>query len=270
MSSPEPSPPSIARLYDDLVADHYDDDAFGIIGTSRAIGLEQIRACGRTPRRICDFGMGTGDALVALRRDYPEAALWGVDVSARMIERARAKLEATGGLRGVTLHHGDALETEAHLPSVALDLAITHFLLAYVDARKIIATVKATLAPGGLWSIVTSTSDSFPKLASLARQLLPPESHPELHSSVPEKVEDLEAEIGASGFSTLARSLHRHPLTLSTFEDLVQFARHSGWFTSDVLARYGDAEIEDLRPAMSDLFPIHDEARVAVLVCQKR
>lgn len=270
MSSPDVSAVSIAQLYDDHVADHYDDDAFGIIARSRSVALEQLDAAVPAPRRVCDFGMGTGDCLLELRRAHPNAALWGVDVSARMIERARAKFSSEVGLRELTFLHGDASESRDLLPPEPMDVAVTHFLLNYVDDRKMAKRVHATLNVGGVWSIVTSVRDSFPALAELARRFLPPESQPHLHTRVPEEISSVETLVTECGFDIIDQRALEHPLVFLSFDALVHFARHSGWFTSEALARFTAEQTEELRPALSEIFPLHDVARVAVLLCRKR
>jgi len=44
------------------------------------------------PRRILDIGSGTGDLLAALRDEYPEAELRGIELSRAGIESARRKV----------------------------------------------------------------------------------------------------------------------------------------------------------------------------------
>ena len=49
------------------------------------------RAGGLSPRRILEVGCGTGELLLACSRKWPQAELSGLDLSAHMLEKARAK-----------------------------------------------------------------------------------------------------------------------------------------------------------------------------------
>ena len=49
--------------------------------------LEEVAA----PKRVLDVGSGTGVATLAVVRRFPEAEVVGVDLSAQMVEQARAK-----------------------------------------------------------------------------------------------------------------------------------------------------------------------------------
>ncbi|MCO5100867.1 MAG: methyltransferase domain-containing protein [Burkholderiaceae bacterium] len=51
--------------------------------------LERLSLVRLAPRRIVDVGCGRGEGLLALKRQYPEAALVGVDASLGAVRRAR-------------------------------------------------------------------------------------------------------------------------------------------------------------------------------------
>lgn len=58
--------------------------------TQPAIDLaNRVRGC--TPKKIVDIGCGPGNSTAVLREVFPEAEIRGIDSSASMIERARAK-----------------------------------------------------------------------------------------------------------------------------------------------------------------------------------
>jgi len=72
----------VTALYDNVVAAHYDDDAFGILTRARGAALTQVAHRAGLVSDACDFGAGTGDCLVAMRTMHPRAQLWGIDTSA--------------------------------------------------------------------------------------------------------------------------------------------------------------------------------------------
>jgi ubiquinone/menaquinone biosynthesis C-methylase UbiE len=53
---------------------------------------EDVRSYGGNPRRILDIGTGPGGLLLALRAEFPEAQLIGLDISAAMLDRARRNI----------------------------------------------------------------------------------------------------------------------------------------------------------------------------------
>jgi S-adenosylmethionine-diacylgycerolhomoserine-N-methlytransferase len=60
-----------------------------------------------------EIGCGTAWNLAALADAYPKARLMGIDVSAAMLETARASLERKGLAGRVTLRQGDATSFDA-------------------------------------------------------------------------------------------------------------------------------------------------------------
>jgi S-adenosylmethionine-diacylgycerolhomoserine-N-methlytransferase len=72
----------------------------------------------RPPRdgSVLEIGCGTGRNLIAAARVYPNAALFGLDVSAAMLSTARANIRRAGLDGRITLALGDA----AHFDTIAL------------------------------------------------------------------------------------------------------------------------------------------------------
>ena len=60
---------------------------------------------------VLEIGCGTGRNLVAVGKAWPEAQLFGIDISGAMLETARASLAKTG-VRA-TLAEGDACDFDA-------------------------------------------------------------------------------------------------------------------------------------------------------------
>jgi SAM-dependent methyltransferase len=93
--------------------------------------------------RVADLGCGFG-WFCRWARDAGAESVLGIDVSDRMLSRARA--EAKDG--AITYAKAD-LET-AELPPVAFDLAYSSLALHYVEhLERLVRTVHAALAPGG-------------------------------------------------------------------------------------------------------------------------
>lgn len=100
-------------------------------------------------RRVVDLGCGFG-WFCRWASESGAAQVLGIDVSEKMLERARA--DTAGGAIRYERADLEAIE----LPSAAFDLAYSSLALHYVqDARRLMATIHQALAPGG--SFVFST-----------------------------------------------------------------------------------------------------------------
>ncbi|HXT19310.1 MAG TPA: methyltransferase domain-containing protein [Thermoanaerobaculia bacterium] len=107
----------------------------------RLTSLFRALPAGWRPRRILDFGCGTGDTAGALAARVPEAEVVGVDVSAPALAFAR------------TRHPAARFAELAELPTLgAFDLCYVNGVLHHVEpARRpeTMAAIFAALAPGG-------------------------------------------------------------------------------------------------------------------------
>ena len=105
-------------------------------------------ALGLAPRRILDFGGGTGSSAPHLRRHFPGARLTIADVSRRSLEIARAR-----GIEDLYCLHFDG----ARLPlsNGSQDAALAACVFHHIRADEhvaLLAEIRRVLAPGGrLW-----------------------------------------------------------------------------------------------------------------------
>lgn len=81
------------------VASYFDDRALGWDDRTGAPGVEHLAPLAvavtkidRRPERALDIGTGTGVAALFVAREFPHAAVRGVDISEGMIRRAKAKV----------------------------------------------------------------------------------------------------------------------------------------------------------------------------------
>jgi demethylmenaquinone methyltransferase/2-methoxy-6-polyprenyl-1,4-benzoquinol methylase len=113
----------------------------------RALGDEALALAGERPR-VLDCGVGTGALSIALARVLPTSfRLDAIDISPRMLERARSSLRHAD--LDVTFRQGDVRA----LPygDGAFDLAMTaHVLEHLVDPSVALRDMVRVLKPGGL------------------------------------------------------------------------------------------------------------------------
>lgn len=135
-----------ARSYDAALRDGH--QPFPFTGYHDVLGEVARRLHRTAPRRVLDLGVGTGNLAEVVVAGDPDIELWGVDFSAVMLERARAKLPAArlvradlgGGLVGLDLPRFDAIGT-------------TYVLHEFADDRKVELVgylIRFQLEPGGV------------------------------------------------------------------------------------------------------------------------
>jgi tRNA (guanine-N7-)-methyltransferase len=122
-----------------------------------------------------DIGCATGDLVLALARQRPEANYLGLDIVAKPVWRA-VERAAEEGLANVRFLQADARLAYPKLPDGALRAAYVHFpapLLAnrqrnqLLVSPRLLATMERALAPGGVLSVMTDQEGVFEVLMEL-------------------------------------------------------------------------------------------------------
>jgi phosphatidylethanolamine/phosphatidyl-N-methylethanolamine N-methyltransferase len=120
------------------------DDIFGRV--SRAARFRAIDAVNALPgEHVLEVGVGTG---LALPHYSLEKRVTGIDLSADMLARARARVEEEGLVQVEALLELDAEATG--LPSGSFDIAAVMFVASVVpNPRELLAELKRVVRPGG-------------------------------------------------------------------------------------------------------------------------
>lgn len=104
-------------------------------------------------RRVLVLGDGDGRALVALLRANTQATVDYVDLSARMLELARAR----AGDERVVYHQADALTMPLGEHDAAeYDLVVTHFFLDFleaIDQERLMQRIERAISPRACWLV---------------------------------------------------------------------------------------------------------------------
>ncbi|MFC0499217.1 class I SAM-dependent methyltransferase [Streptomyces mutabilis] len=110
--------------------------------SARRLGLPD----GGAGRRVLDLGCGTGASTAALAAAFPVAEIVGVDASAGMLERARAKHWPSG----VRFVHAPAEELRRAGVHGPFDAVLAAYLFRNLtDPDTVLRTVRGLLVPGG-------------------------------------------------------------------------------------------------------------------------
>ncbi len=120
----------------------------------------------RPGERILDFGCGTGTLTCMLKRLYPEAEVFGLDVDGDILEQARRK----GNREGLEIHWldgsiGEHLARLAPVERIVSSLVFHH--LTDDEKRRTLLEMSGILSPGGELHIC-----DFTRPASISQSLL--------------------------------------------------------------------------------------------------
>lgn len=114
------------------------------------------------PQTILDLATGTADLAIALAKHNPQAHIFGMDISEKMLEIGKEKVQQQGLERQIELHLGDA----ASLPfgDNSFDAVTVGFGVRNFENRKQgLSEIHRVLKPNGLAVILEfSMPETFP------------------------------------------------------------------------------------------------------------
>ena len=135
-----------SRAVFDAAADHYDDE---LLSFHVCFGRRSVEHARVGPGdRVLDVACGSGaSALPAAEQVGPDGRVVGVDVSERLLARARAKAEQAG-LDNVEFRLGDMRDLE--LPAASFDAVLLVFGVFFVpDMEGLTRDLWSLVKPGG-------------------------------------------------------------------------------------------------------------------------
>lgn len=136
-----------ARLYDVLSLER------AVYGSGRRAGIELLRL--RPGEHVLDVGCGTGLSFAALREAVtPAGLITGVDASAQMLTRARARVERHGWT-GVHLVQADASAPDGPWPDPPADAVLFCYSLSVIPRwREALRNAITAARPGARIAVV--------------------------------------------------------------------------------------------------------------------
>jgi S-adenosylmethionine-diacylgycerolhomoserine-N-methlytransferase len=145
---------------------------FYLLGRDEAIA--RVRAA--PGDKVLEIGCGTGRNLVKLARAYPEARLFGLDVSREMLSTAAASVARAGLSPRIALAWGDAASFEPRelFGHAGFDRVMISYALSMIPPwREALAQALEVLLPGGSLHLVDfGDCAGFPGLKTGLRRWL--------------------------------------------------------------------------------------------------
>jgi S-adenosylmethionine-diacylgycerolhomoserine-N-methlytransferase len=126
---------------------------FYLLGRDRLI--ERLDA--RAGHKVLEIGCGTGRNLIRAAEYYPEARLFGIDVSTEMLTSAIETIERAGQVRRIRVAHADATAFDSGrlFAVVKFERIYLSYTLSVIPAWQLaLDRAIAMLAPGGELHIV--------------------------------------------------------------------------------------------------------------------
>ncbi|MBA3942744.1 MAG: SAM-dependent methyltransferase [Sphingopyxis sp.] len=115
---------------------------------------------------VLEIGCGTGRNLIAVGKAWPEAQLFGIDISEAMLETARASMRKARV--GATLAQGDAcdFDPQALFGRARFDRVFISYALSMIpDWQAALVQAASCVAPGGRLEVVDfGQQDRLPAL----------------------------------------------------------------------------------------------------------
>lgn len=151
----------VEQMFDEI-AEHYDELnhtlSMGIDRSWRKKGILSLKDL--NPKKILDIATGTGDlAIDAYYRLQPDQIL-GIDISERMMEVGRQKVEKLGLSEKIKFEKQDC--TNLQLPDNSFDVAIVAFgVRNFENLDKGLLEILRILRPGGKLMILELTKPEY-------------------------------------------------------------------------------------------------------------
>lgn len=266
----------IEKLYDAIAETYNQKISAGVLSdannTAYSLFKENIQ-----PKSILALGVGDGVCLLPYKDAYPNAALYGLDISENMLRKAKERLACE-------TFHGDLAQASQLIDKKDFDLILAHFVVAYVPLLQTLNECKQLLSNKGLVSVVTNTMRSFPIMQNILKKLensLNPFNKLVAHHVkqalktvyVPKNAEELKAAFELTGLKLEQLEVKDINVHLKTEQEVFEFFIAGGWFASGLIhplmpQSFGHAIVKWLIHQHVSL-PFEDRLEIAIAIGSK-
>lgn len=114
-------------------------------------------------RRILDNGTGPGQLATSMKRRFPDAEVWGIDVSGPMVRYAHHRANEIG----LNVNFAQRLAEDNKFPDNYFDMIVSssfHHELTAEASKKVFNEVRRVLRPGGIYRPADSGINGYSQL----------------------------------------------------------------------------------------------------------
>jgi trans-aconitate methyltransferase len=127
---------------------------------------------GEAVSRVAELGPGPGVGLAALLAQFPDARVWGVDLSPVMLSQSRKRNRPAVDAGRLTLVEGGVSALRASAPA---DIVMAnHVVYFWRDPAAEMAEIRGFLRPGGILAVGYQLRQNMP---AMAQRRFPPAGH---------------------------------------------------------------------------------------------
>ncbi len=226
----------IEKLYDNIAETYNQKASADVLSSANNTAFSLITSKNKAIDSILALGVGDGVCLLPYQKLYPDAMLYGLDVSENMLQKAKKQLACE-------VFHGDIAQASNIIDKNDFDLILAHFVCAYVPITTTLNQCKKIMSEQGLISIVTNTMSSFSKMQTILNKMKnsanPFNKFVSYHVKqalktvyVPENLDHLASIFAASKLKVCDAQLVDIEINLKTEKEIFEFFIDGGWFAS--------------------------------------
>ena len=163
--------------------------------------VEELSAQRPAPRRIVELGPGPGVGLQHALQTFPQASVWGIDLSPEMISQARGRNRAAVDEGRLKLIIGGVEQLGAIAP---IDIVFAnHVLYFWHEPTRELETIRGSLAAGGMLALGYQLKQNMPPMA---QKYFPRDGHLLYRSD-----DQVDAVVRAAGFVDIEHRVKGSP-----------------------------------------------------------
>ncbi len=271
---------TLKGMYNDIAAHYEIADKFGSISMSHQMAIEQIKThCTYLPQapRVLDLGVGDASFLEKLLPLMPGATLTGIDLSSKMLEHAKERLN-------IHTIEGSATDAEHFLPMHSQDVVLAHFINAYIPIHTLFEQARKMTHANGYFSMITTTYDSFPNAQQQLAEFIAKDSmlssvvghyykNIVKNTTVAASEDELMAKFDEYKFTVLDHQRIEVPIQLDNIDDLARFGIEGTWFLNTLSIRMLPKNfiLNRMKKLFKEIFsfPYHDKHIIDVVLAKK-